>query len=57
MNSQSTATQQQLDAMTYEMYLDCARNAAETARQQGIAASTVTRRVRREALRRVRSGR
>lgn len=44
-------TQEQLDRLTFDMYVDCGLNATETARQMGIARSTVKARVRRESLR------
>lgn len=43
--------QAQLDAMTFEMFVDCGRNATAAARQLGVARSTVKARVRRYALR------
>lgn len=47
--TQAPATQAELDEMTYSTYLDCGQNSAETARQMGISASTVTARVKRHA--------
>jgi IS30 family transposase len=38
------------DKVTYDMYVDCGCSARETARQQGIAESTVRARVRRHSL-------
>jgi IS30 family transposase len=37
------------DKVTYDMYVDCGCSARETARQQGIAESTVRARVRRHS--------
>lgn len=46
------ATQASLDRMTYEMFLDCAADYTETARQLGIQRGTVKNRVKREVIRR-----
>jgi transposase-like protein len=49
--AQTPATQAELDAMTYDMYVDQGQNKAAAARQMGISASTVADRVKRHSLR------
>lgn len=49
--TQEPASQAEIDATTYEMYVDCHLNATATARQVGCSATTVKARVRRHALR------
>lgn len=44
-------TQADRDRMTFDMYVDCGLSASETARQMGIARSTVQARVSRHSQR------
>jgi len=48
---QAAAALAELDKMAFDMYVDTGRSYAETARQMGVAVSTIRDRVRRHSLR------